>query len=184
MVRLNWDEIKSVSLYREKYTTPGSGGLHGGVSTTWTQKSLQLRLAHTDMQALVEALHQERNQEPIPLRLLGGRVKISGKIPDFPVSVPERDTIRIAWRGNVGGRWVTPSANKVLEMLAARTRVGPEAFDQRADWSELDDAEVDSLVKQLALSGNTIEAAELLCRRQGLTITEAKLRVDDIIAKQ
>jgi hypothetical protein len=114
---------------------------------------------------------------------LGGLVKISGRISGSAVSVPERDTIRIPWRGNAGN-WVTPSVNKAIELLAARTRVGPEAFDQRADWKKLDDAEVDSLVKQLALSGDTVEATELLFQRRGLTFTEASLRVDEIIAQQ
>ena len=56
--------------------------------------------------------------------------------------------------------------------------VGAPALLRRRDWAQLQGAELDSRVKEMALAGNAIEAVELLRLRRGLGLTEAKALVE------
>jgi ribosomal protein L7/L12 len=142
-------------------------------------KSIQFKLTHTDTQGLVTALEQERKQEPVPRRFLG--MSSSSRANHYPVSVPEPGIIRIAWRGSTMEDHVSPAAERAIGLLgAAGVPIHQAALTERADWAQLDGPELDALVRTLARSGNSIEAAKLLCQRRGLTLTEAKRQVEEI----
>ena len=174
VVRLETSEIQNVSIYSEKYSTPNS---EGG-STRWAMKFLRLNLTHTDTQELVEALEQERTRKPVPGRFGGSSMTLH-----YPVSVPEPGMILMAWRGSTMEDHVTPCANRATELLAAAgVRVGEPTLLQRRDWAQLQGAELDSRVKEMALAGHSIEAVELLRLRRGLGLTEANRRVEELTA--
>jgi hypothetical protein len=174
VVRLETSDIENVSIYSQKYSTPNSDG----GSTSWAMKSLRFKLTHTDTQGLTEALEQERLRQPVP-----GRFGGSGMTLHYPVSVPEPGLILVAWRGSTMNDHVTPSAGRATEMLAAKgLPVGEPTLLRRRDWAELQGAELDSRVKEMALAGKAIEAVELLRLRRGLGLAEAKRRVEDLTA--
>ncbi|HWI56031.1 MAG TPA: hypothetical protein VNZ22_02305 [Bacillota bacterium] len=174
VVRLETSEIESVSIYAEQYSTPNS---EGG-ATSWAMESLRLKLTHTDTQGLADALEQERLRQPVP-----GRFGGSGLTLHYPVSVPEPGMILVAWRGATMTDHVTPRASRAAELLAAKgVRVGEPTLLRRRDWAQLQGAELDSCVKELALAGKAMEAVELLRLRRGLGLSEAKRRVEELTA--
>ena len=177
VVRLDLSEIANASIYSEKYSTPSpeSG------STRWSMKSLQLKLSHTDTQGLVTALEQERNRQPVPGKFLGS----SSWALHFPVSVPEPGMIRIAWRGSTMEDHVTPCASRAIDLLAAAgVPVEESTLIQQMDWPQLEGAELQSRVRDLARAGQQIEAVKLLRQRQGLDLTEATRRVQELAARR
>lgn len=173
VVRLETPDIENVSIYSAKDVLPDSDG--GSVARTL--KSLRFKLAHTDTQELAKALEDERLRKPVP-----GRFGSSGMSLHYPVTLPKPETILVAWRGSTMNDHVTLSASRALEILSAnglRVEEGSTSI-QTKDWAQLEGSELDCYIREMALSGNAIEAIKILRLRRGLGLTDAKRRVEEL----
>jgi hypothetical protein len=178
VVRINFDEIQSASLCYESYTVPGGGSGSTGTSMNGKFDCLQLKSSRDHTDALTEALKQEFGRPGASRRFLGF-VTVTSKAMGSLVSVPEPGTIRILWRGGQG-IYMMPSASDVIEMLADKVRIDDSVEKDYTDWCDIEGAELKHLIRDLALSGDTISAVRLLSRRTGLTLTAANNEVKTI----
>jgi len=169
-------EVESVSLYRETYTTPCSGE-SGCASARDTY--LQFKTGSEQTACLAEALKQERERRGPPRKFLGF-VTVTNKPHASAVFVPEPGVIRVLWRRQGQGVWVTPSPQTVIDLLAERLCVEQPVEDRHGDWHALEGSDLEGLVQRLALSGDTISAARLLSRRTGISLTDAVKKTEEL----
>lgn len=175
-VCLKCEEIGSVSLYRESYTTPGSA--ESG-STSSKDTYLQFKTGLEQTSDLTEVLKQERERRGAPRKFLGF-VTLTTRPQPSAVSVPEPGVIRVLWRRRGQGIYVTPSPQVVIDLLSERLRVEQTVVDQHRDRHALEGAELDELVQKLALSGDTISAAKFLSRRTGISLMAAVNEIEKL----
>jgi hypothetical protein len=174
-VRLKYEEIESVSRHCESFTRPGSAGKHKSISGKID--CLQLKTGREQTDTLIEAIKQEKDRSAPRRKFLG--VDTSSKILGSLVSVPEPGTIRILWRGGKGV-YVTPYTSLAIDSMADRVCVDELTEKKFADWCDLEGAELDDLIRKLALSGDTISAATLLFRKKGISYSAAVQQVKTI----
>jgi hypothetical protein len=174
VVRLEFAEIAEVRRAGEVYYTPGTKG----GSVRHSVQSLEIVLNHDRTDELAAAMAVDRTR-PAPERRICG-VGVTTRPSHFPVNVPQPGTIRIAWRGGTGN-WVAPSLSHVLSELAGMVATGESTQTQAPDWRQLSDAELDDRIVQLVTAGNKIAAVELLRRRGGLSTTDARRFVDELL---
>jgi hypothetical protein len=168
-------EISAARTHVERCTTP-SGGEPGGTTQRRTTH-LQLELAHADTEQLQDALSVERKRKPAARTVLGF-IPISNKLCHYPVTLPEPNVVRIAWRGSTDH--VVPSINYLLQETTMRQKSAEAVADQFGDWRTMDDAAFDVLVRHLVASGDRITATNLLKGRLGITYTAAHEQVEGI----
>jgi len=108
-------------------------------------------------------------------------VGVTTRPSHFPVSLPEPDQIRIAWRGGTGN-WVSPSLRHLLRELAGLVPTGEATHTRRQDWRDLSDAAFDDQIMGLVQAGDTVSAANMLVRRRGYSTTEARRFVEELLA--
>ena len=176
VIVLPFKDIESAREVREFHKLPESR--RGGGTVHSKQQFLELQI-HPDieLQPVRKILADERNR-PGSVRTYFGGLTVRSKFKHDPVTLPADDVIRITWRSHMDA--VVPKLQVVLDRLAVHVDVTP-TFERRfAQWHELDDQEFDDLVLQLAMQGRTIDAAKLLSRRRGFSITEAKRFVDEL----
>ena len=176
VVCLDVGEIDQARVYRERYTTPGSPGQSTAVKSR--VESIDLVIADDQTDAVADAIQEERRRRPPPKSCLG-LCKVTSFAKDYPISVPEPGVIRITWRGR--GDHVAPRAAVVVEQLTGRLTVDQSVERRWPNWKKLTEDELDELIKTLARSGDTISAAKLLSRRRGISLTEAKRQVEEIV---
>jgi hypothetical protein len=174
VVELDFAEIAEVRQAGEVYYTPST---EGG-SVRQSVKSLEIVLTHDRSDELAAAMSLDRTKTP-PQRWICG-VGVTTRPAHFPVSLPEPDCIRIAWRGGTGN-WVAPSLRHVLRELAGLVRTGEAKQTQRADWQDLTEAELDDQILRLVQAGDKMSAIDLLTIRRGYSTTEARQFVDELL---
>lgn len=175
VLELDYPEIASAGRHVARYTTPAD---HGARSTRWKEQHLELQLTHDRTDALRAALTTERNRS-VERTYLGGWVRTSSKVKHYPVTLPEPDRIRIAWRGGHGD-FVIPSLSRVLEELEKYVPLAEPSLSDFSDWTRLSEAELKVLLRDLIRSGRTLEAKKLLSRRLRCSMTEAHRMVAEL----
>lgn len=181
VVHVPFSEIKNIQPLVESYTTPSGDR---GSSVHRREESLLIHLKDNDAGALREALAAERSRKPAERTVLGF-IHIASKATHFPVSVSEPSMIRLAWRGSQGN-CVSPNLKRVLEHVdqVANARIAIATEPQRQDlpsWDEMDEAQLDELIRRHVESGDRIEAIRLLVRRKGYSTTEAHRRIEALL---
>jgi hypothetical protein len=171
VVHLEHGEIAEVILRSERRRLPDSS--HGGTRTeklTW----IDLRLASVDTHELELALERERTRRP------EGRHIVTTIYQHFPLLVEEPGILRMGWRSSSSR--VVPSTAELsaeMEMHGVRVVTEPLSETKTFDPSAMDDAELDRFAVRLQASGESIQAIELLRRRHGIGLAEAKSRLEE-----
>lgn len=176
VVHLDYSEIGRIQRHVETYTTPS--GYHGRRSTRWTEKALLIHLKQADTGTLQEALAAVRSRPPLE-RVLLGFVRVASRATHFAVTMPSPTVIRIAWRGGRGNS-VVPALETVLEYLATYVSIGEAVREDRPEWHEMDEAQLDEQIRNLVNSGSRLEAVRLLVRRKGFTMTAAHQQIEEL----
>jgi hypothetical protein len=148
-----------------------------GRTMAWTDRFLELELVGVSTEELREELTAERNRH-VTRTHLGGLVTSRSRHGHVPVTAPQVNLIRIAWRGRYD--LVTPSLQRTLSELRPRVRIGEPT---RADFTELHtltNSEIDELTRQLVESGDKLGAIKLLSDRRGCSTTDARQFVDEL----
>ena len=179
VVHLEYNEITAVGEHVERYTTPS--GSSGSSSTQHKLHSLDIRLNHDQTQELADALDAQRQQKS-PERVYLGFITVLSRPTHFAVSLPDAETIRIAWYGG-HNNWVSPSLRKVLQDLSRYVQRAEPTRYERGDWRQLSEAELDEQILQLVQSGDRIEAMQILVRRRGLSTTDAHRFVEELAGR-
>jgi hypothetical protein len=174
VVELDFAEVAEVRQAGEVYYTPGT---EGG-SVRHSVKSLEIVLTHDRTDELSAAMSLDRTRTPPQHRFCG--VGVTTRPAHFPVSLPQPDCIRIAWRGGTGN-WVAPSLQHVLRELTGLVPTGDATQTQRADWREMTESEFDDQILRLVQSGDKMSAVDLLKSRRGYSTTEARRFVDELL---
>jgi hypothetical protein len=176
IVELEYGQIAAAAPYVQVYTTPKSNG----GSTQQKLVSIELWLGEPAPAELAAALAECRRREQPTRQFLGirGRKRLS----HCAISLPRPDVIRLLWRGGPG-HYVVPSLNCTLAALAAHVPLGEERRDDRPDWKEIPDEQLDERIIELAEMGSRLEAIKLLVSRRGQSHKEARQFVDELLAK-
>ena len=118
---------------------------------------------------------------PLFLFLLAGCIFL-GSVGVKSGSVVDDHAFRIAWRDHT--TWLSPSLDSLLEALAKKTSVKESLETQWQSADKLTEDEFDARVRTLCAGDDQFGAIALLRERQGLTLTAAKQRVDEIRRSQ
>lgn len=175
VVHLEFSEIARVQRLSESYSTPVG---HGHSSVRHRELALLVHLVKADGSVLQEALAAERSREPEE-RVLLGFIRVASKPSHFAVTMPSLNVIRIAWRGGHGNH-VVPALGEVLIHFERFAAIADQQRRDRVDWHEMDDDEIDQLIRHLVESGATIDASRLLVKAKGYTTTEAHNYISEL----
>lgn len=174
VVQFHPSEIESARITKQRITSPGSGSGH----VTSFHTFLDLSIAEQNLIPLREQIRYERNLKLPPT---GKFIKSSGKSQHYPVSVVENRVVRIEWRSPYD--IVTPGVKKALVKLREQgikiEALKKEVIDltrDRADQNCMEDN-----ILHLAERGNLLAATKLARRTLGMSLTEAKVFVEDLI---
>jgi hypothetical protein len=178
VVELGYREIAEVGRRIERYTTPNSSGR----SVQHKLKSLDIHLLEPDRGELAAALAENRKRSQPEWGCLGF-VRGSSKPAHFSVTLPTPKLLRVAWYGGTNHA-VSPSLARVLARLGENVRVAEDVRDDRADWRELNDEELDNRVLELVGRGDRMEAIHLLVRRRGYSHTDAHRFVEELAGRR
>jgi hypothetical protein len=146
-------------------------------TTVWTDRYMDLELLEAAPEEIRAELAEERRRH-VTRSHLGGFVTSRSRNGHVPVTAPENDVIRIAWRGRYD--WVSPSLRRALQELRPRVRIGEPTRDDRTDLHALSAGEVDKLTRELVESGDKLGAIKLLTDRRGCSTTEARQLVEEL----
>ncbi len=163
VVYIPWDDIATAGKTLERTPSVDSDGNAG----TQVRPYLELRLKHTDTEALRQAVAEETARKPNKT----GRSFI--RFHHVPVQVPEPGVIRIEWRGR---RMLKALRSKVE--IASTVRRGHEIADTPAK----DDR--DGLILRLIEQGDRMAAIRTVRGHYGMSLAEARRFVDDLAQGQ
>jgi hypothetical protein len=150
---------------------------NNGRTMAWTDRFLELELAGVSTEELRCQLAAELGRH-VSRSYLAGLVTSRSRHGHVPVTVPDSNVIRIAWRGRYD--WVSPSLRRTLEELRPRVRIGESTCADFTDLHALTNDEVDRLTRQLVESGDKLGAIKLLTHRRGCSTTEARQLVEEL----
>jgi hypothetical protein len=164
---VRFDEIARANLLRERLDTPQRNTT---AATTSYQTIVELHL-HTDWHAAWQAIADEEGRQGPKQKLLIGTG--STTVNDHPVRTVADGTLQIQWSAR-------PSARAFLSDLAQQVTVTP-AEKEHVDLAQLKHTsaeEQDARLRELVLSGKTIEAIEVKRLLDGSSLEAAKAYVD------
>jgi hypothetical protein len=174
VVELTYSDIEFARRVVHRYTTPsGNGKLR-----THKDVYLELRLNPELIEQLGAEITAERQRALPEKQLLGGFVKSRTGRTNMPIETEGEDAVRVKFSAANTG--LTPSIKRTIAMLREFVTVEEDHAINSEHWRELSDAAFDDLVLRLAMSGQQIDASNLLQRRRGMTLTEAKNFVDEL----
>jgi hypothetical protein len=170
VVWISTQEIDSVRKRTEVHSAPR----HDDPSRRMRNVLIDLRLRSLDTDALHEAIEREKRAEPPRSGL------VSSKAIHVPVWVPERGVIRLAWRG--AGGWITPNADRALEILSRTLRV-EDPQGRKTDWRTPRGRDLDAHILELCERGETIDALAIVQRRYGMNLSQARRFIDELAGR-
>jgi hypothetical protein len=172
VVQLPFSEISSVRRVVERYTVPSGNGS----KTQHRNVYLELQVAPEIGQAVGRAIAEERAR-PLPERAyFGGLMKVRSKATLWLIDVEGEEGIRIKF--STANLSLRPGIKRALAALGGYVEVEEEERSSQPDWRELEDKDLDTVVRGLVTNAQSIDAIELLKRRLQISTTEAKLLVD------
>jgi hypothetical protein len=172
VVRIPWHAIEWARRTREVRLVRSSDG--DGPANQW-KTCLDLKVRSDDLEALGEALATERGREGPWVKHWWGRSR--GVARHAPIQVVEGGIVRIAWEAS-------PRLGRVMKQLRHRVAIAPP-FKMTFDFFHLERLSPEqqaARVLTLAREGDTIAAVALAEMAWGLTLTEAKKKVDAMLA--
>jgi hypothetical protein len=169
---LPYAEIASVG----ESTVKRSERDHDG-TTVWTDRYLDVRLVEPAPAELAAEISEERRRF-VPGKHLAGLVTSRRRNSHVPVSLPDEQTLRLAWRSRFD--FITPSLKSVLRELAGHCTIDEAATKDLSDDNLLTGEEVDRLILQSVETGDRFGAMKLLQTKRGYSLTEAKKFVDEL----
>jgi len=178
VLELDREEIQFARIHREDRR--GYKSSHGSEAYKETRISVDLAVA-PDLAAEIDRHLTAERARPAPQQ--GTFVKTRSRAMHFPVRIVESDGqhfVRVEWRANATR--ISPAADVALKLLGKVTRVQSGRTDT-IDMTRLAaGSEADSRIRDLAERGEMIEAANLARRVYGISLTEARGRVDEMIS--
>jgi hypothetical protein len=133
---------------------------------------LEIKLAGVDLAPLREALEAERN------RWVPGKRAGRSRFGHAPVRVVDDDIVQIEWRSNTSR--TTPALGVALERLAASYPVAPAVETEIGRPSQGLGPEHEAQLREHVERGERIEAMTLARRLYGISLTEAKKKIDEL----
>jgi hypothetical protein len=174
IVFLPYDEIPSAQPVIHRYTTPTGNG-----KTRYHRDIyLELRTKPQHVAELRDAIAAEWKRELPRKQHLGGMVTSHSRRTNSPLEIEGDNAVRIKFSSSTVG--LRPSINRVLDLLHEFVKVEEASKPPLVEWRELTDTAFEEFVHRLAVSGQKINAMELLRRRRGMSTTEAKHHVDKL----
>jgi hypothetical protein len=147
-----------------------SGG-QGSVTRTVSTVALDILLTHQKTEELAAACKRERSFRG------EGRAHFN----HYPVLLPEPGVIRIPWGSQRQG--IRPGIAAVLELLRESYPLEAELTRPEQDWRVVEGKELDDLVLELVEAGDKIGAVKLLRLRAGMSLSEARRFVDELLGR-
>jgi hypothetical protein len=166
------NEIESVGKQVMKLVSRGGNGR----MTTWREYRLELRLREAAPAEFMTALEAERRRQPPQTGWLR-----SGLQPPLVSLDTEGRTIRILWSGKYDH--ITPRINRAIALLGRTFLTHDDTVVDNTDLEKLNDIQFDELIAKLLEGNLKMEAIKMLVDRRGMSLTEAKQRVDELRAK-
>jgi hypothetical protein len=167
-------EIESACMTKQTIKAPGSKN----TPTTSFHTFLDLHITGQDLPSLKEQLKYERN---VKMGTKGRFGTTSTKFSHYPVSVVGQQTVRIEWRSPTDR--VTPGIKAAIKQLSRLgVRIEPSKKEV-LDFTKtaMDQAAMEDQILQLAERGNLLQATKLTRRTLGLSLTESKAFVEDLL---
>ena len=152
---------------------------HDG-TTVWTDRYLDVRLVESAPAELAAEISEERRRF-VPGKHLRGLVTSRRRNGHVPVSLPNEQTLRLAWRSRFD--FITPSLKTVLRDLAGHCAVDEASTKDLSDEKLVTGDEVDRLIIQSVETGDRLGAMKLLQSKRGYSLTDAKEFVDELTIK-
>ena len=166
-------EIESIGIEGVTYLKPTER--HGAEKEKTS--FLELRVNEEIVSELAAKISDERRREAPPR----GIFKSTSKSLHYPVSA-DGHLIRVEWRG--GHTYITPGIRRAVERISQAIGVTMAAGAKSVvDLASATPANADEKILALANQGDLIAAYELARRVYHCSLTEAKHRVDDLLAK-
>lgn len=169
---LPYSEIAVIRLHKMRYFVPSSESR----SVQQSSSILEFELNHKETDALARVLREERQRRaPEQPFFLG--VTVRSKAKHYPVTLPDANRIHVA------NAYVVPSFKRVVTELAWHVEVGEATRQEFDDWRDLNDEEVDVLVRLLVESGDEMAATKLLRQRRKMSLSEAKQTISQMVSE-
>jgi hypothetical protein len=174
VVQLPFHEIIAARQVIHHFMVPGGKGS----STEHRHVYLDLRLGPEHVRALGQAIATERSR-PLPEKKhFGGILTSRTKMTHALIEVEGDDTLRIKYSAaNVS---LSPNVKRVLAALDRFVEVVEHGKKFDGDWREMEGEVLETFVRGLVASGQSMDAIKLLKRNMNLSTTEAKKLVDDM----
>ena len=153
---------------------------NNGRTATWTDRFLDIHFAEPALAELRVEVAEERRRVVEGVHL-GGLVTSRTRHHHVPVTIPEDDLLRIAWRGRQD--FVVPSLNRVLRELAAECAVVEAPIEDVAKVEQLSSEQVDRLILDRVEKGDTLGAVKLLREVRGYSLKDAKNFVEELVVR-
>jgi hypothetical protein len=173
-VHLPYSEIEFAPRVVNRYSTPSGNGK----TRAHKDAHLELRLNPELVQQLSAEIAAERQRALPEKQLFGGFVKSRTGRTNMPVDAEGENAVRIKF--SAANSRLAPSIKRTIAMLREFITVEEDHVINSEHWREMSPTEFDDLVLRLAMSGQQIDASNLLQRRRGMTTTEAKTFVDEL----
>lgn len=167
-------EIQSACISKQTIKAPSS---NNGTLTSF-HTFLDLHIKGQDLVSLKEQLKYERNLKVRIPRWFGST---GTKFQHYPVSVIDPSTIRIEWRSPSDR--VIPGIKVAIKHLS-RLGVKIEPLKKEVmdcTRTSADQTAMENKILQLAERGNLLQATKLTRRAFGLSLTESKAFVEDLL---
>lgn len=177
VVRLHLTKIESARITKQKLTLLGISGK----GKTSYHTFLDLTVAEQDISLLQDQIKYERNLKP---PLTGKFIKSRSKSHHYPVSVIDNRTIRIEWRSPAD--WITPKITIAVQLLGDLGIKIDSPKNEIVDMTKsgADPKRMEDNILRMAERGKVIAATALARRTYGLSLTEAKLFVEELVGKE
>lgn len=174
VAQLDYTEIRRIQPLVEIYSTPSGDGQ----SSVRHREEALLILLNSAGSILNDALAIERSRQPSKRTVLGF-VRVASKASHFPVTMPSPNVIRLAWRGGHGHQ-LAPPLGRAVDELRKFTETAELVRRTRPSWSDMDDSQLQELIRHLVETGARIDAIRLLVRRKNYTTTEAHKHTEEL----
>ncbi len=175
---LPYGDIQSARRVVHRYTVPS------GTNGTSCHKDvfLELKIRLDAVAQLRSEIVAERRRELPEKKHFGGKVTTRTGRSHMAIEAEGDDAIRIKFSGSSIG--LRPGMKRTLATLGKFVPINADYQGRTENWRNLDDREVDELVRRLVASGQTMDASELLTHRKGMNLTEARQFIDELRGEQ
>jgi hypothetical protein len=171
-------DIQSARRVVHRYTVPS------GTNETTYHKDvfLELKIPPDAVAQLRSEIVAERRRELPEKKHFGGKVTTRTRRSHMAIEAEADDSIRIKFSGSSIG--LKPGIKRTLATLGKFVPINVDYQGRTENWRNLDECQVDELVRRLVASGQTMDASELLMHRKGMNLTEARQFIDELRGKQ